>query len=171
MHSSASSAPHPSFSFHHLAIFPPPLSILTTTWSFPLLVPTSCFLAIFAPSSTHPSLWSLEAAYVLRNSAPLSVDVIITQHLVLRWNTDEQQERGNEGTIKRKKKDVHSGGLCVWTRIKDEEDASIYPPAPFVTRRLSHSRRSWSANQARSKTSPHVGKTPNLFHMHNTRYN
>lgn len=50
---------------------------------------------------------------MLRNSAPLSVDVIITQHLLLCWNTDEQQERGNGGTIKRGGKDVHSGGLCV----------------------------------------------------------
>lgn len=97
---------------------------------------------------------------MLRNSAPLSVDVIITQHLLLCWNTDEQQERGNGGTIKRGGGDVHSGGLCFCVRackcIKDEDNAFIYPPAPCVTRHLSHSRRSWSANQARSKRQGHV---------------
>lgn len=96
---------------------------------------------------------------MLRNSAPLSVDVIITQHLLLCWNTDEQQERGNGGTIRR------GGGRCalrgiVCVRackcIKDEDNAFIYPPAPCVTRHLSHSRRSWSANQARSKRQGHV---------------
>lgn len=49
---------------------------------------------------------------MLRNSAPLSVDVIITQHLLLCWNTDEQQERGNGGTIKRGG-EMCTQGACV----------------------------------------------------------
>lgn len=50
---------------------------------------------------------------MLRNSAPLSVDVIITQHLLLCWNTDEQQERGNGGTIKRGGGEMCTQGACV----------------------------------------------------------
>lgn len=83
----------PLFSQHFspLLILPPPDSHSASLPFFPV------FQSLIFPTHTHTSCCSLRLL-LLRNTVPLCVDVIITQHLLLLWNTDEQQERDNKRT-------------------------------------------------------------------------
>lgn len=92
-----------SFSLSHPSFHPPdPFLSLVPHLPVPRAHP---LLPYHHPPHTHthphPSRWSLRLLLLLlHNIAPQCVDVIITQHLPLLWNTDEHQEQGNKGTGK-----------------------------------------------------------------------
>lgn len=96
----------PLFSQHFspLLILPPPDSHSASLPFFPV------FQSLIFPTHTHTSCCSLRLL-LLRNTVPLCVDVIITQHLLLLWNTDEQQERDNKRTTEQREQNKrwHSG--------------------------------------------------------------
>lgn len=114
MSSAASLRFHPSLC--HLVCPSPPFSFTPSPHAPPLLSPQhlpslhlSNHLILSPPDSRSPSLrillsqspfhththtssrWFLRLLLLLRNAAPQCVDVIITQHPLLLWNTDEQQ--------------------------------------------------------------------------------
>lgn len=77
-----------------LSLLPAPLephAPLPSDSQSPSLVSLLCFL--------HFSHARFLRLLLLRNAAPQCIDVIIMQHLILCWNTDEQQNRDNKGTV------------------------------------------------------------------------
>lgn len=102
--------------------------------------PLLYFLAFLSPSFTPPHPTGLLCC-CYATLLPLCVDVIITQHLLLLWNTDEQQDQSNKRTVEKqqgvwlnKKKKSHSecafrviGHVCMCNK-DDEGDISVCRP-------------------------------------------
>lgn len=138
--------------------------------------PSLCILPSQSPCHTHAhthisSRWFLRLLLLLRNAAPQCVDVIITQHPLLLWNTDEQQglrqQRSNRQACEKNNHMLCGSRASRMTRI-----FTFFHRADFLFCRLLclHLSAQLFGDTDKVKPRSHMSLNPNLFYMHDTRY-